>query len=398
MNSPEIPRWRKLALVLYMFLVTGTFGFVQPFVPLFLTASGLSRGQLGLVLGISTATALLFQPLLGKLSDRLDARRPLMFFAALVAGGAYLGLGRAAGFWWFLGLTILGGNGFGYLNTVGGVLVGRLVSAERGGAGYARYRVWGSVGYIVVTLLTGLLLASPRPGMTRETLAPIFAFGPLLFFLIALIACFVPDLKRPVFTVGAPQALPADPAREANLRRFLLAFALYTFALYGASGFLSLYMRQLGATGTQVTWMFAAGVLCEVLVMAQIGRWTDVHGRKPALAAAFLLMPVRLLLYIPALGPLWVIAVQSLHGLNFGIVGAVSVAFVNDHANDHNRGAAQARLAAVTGIATALGQAACGALSQRFGIGGMFAAMSAVGALAAWVLVARVNESLPRRI
>ena len=100
------------------------------------------------------------------------------------------------------------------------------------------------------------------------------------------------------------------------------------------SGFLPVYMRQLGATGRQITWMFAAGVVCEVLVMMQVGRWTDKNGRKPALLAAFFLMPVRLLLYIPALGPLWVIGVQSLHGLNFGIVGTVSVAFVNDYAKD----------------------------------------------------------------
>ena len=36
MNSLEVPRWRKVALVACMFLTTGTFGFIQPFVPLFL--------------------------------------------------------------------------------------------------------------------------------------------------------------------------------------------------------------------------------------------------------------------------------------------------------------------------------------------------------------------------
>jgi MFS family permease len=193
------------------------------------------------------------------------------------------------------------------------------------------------------------------------------------------------------------RATKPAPARHPNLDRYLLAYGLYSLALYGASGFLSLYMRQLGATPRQVTWMFAAGVVCEVLVMSQVGRWTDRHGRKPALALGFLLMPLRLLLYIPAplLGPFWVIGVQSLHGLNFGIVGAVSVALVNDVADDANRGALQARLSATAGMASALGQLLCGWLSQSYSLGVMFAAMSGIGFIAAILLVTRVKETLP---
>ena len=176
--------------------------------PLFLQVSGLSRERLGWVLGIATATALLVQPVLGKLSDRLDARRPLMVGAALLAWGAYTALGKVSGFWPFLGLIVLGSNGFTYLNQVGGVLVGRIVSAESGGAGYARYRVWGSVGYVVVTLVTGFLL-SPKPGMARADLAPIFVFGPLLYLAVAVLALFVPDPKR------APDApITADATRR----------------------------------------------------------------------------------------------------------------------------------------------------------------------------------------
>ncbi len=393
MSHGEIPRWRKLMLVLVMFLTTGCFGFIQPFVPLWLTASGVSRGQLGVVTGVATAMALVIQPLLGKLSDRLDARRPLMVGTALVAWGAYLLYGRASGFWPLLLLTILASNGFMYLNAVGGVLVGRLAGVGQGGAGYARYRVWGSVGYVVIAMGSGLLI-KPQPGMTRADLAPIFTFGPWIFFLIALGALLVPDPKKRI-SVNTPIDAPKKPI-DPNLDRFLLAFGLYSFALYGASSFLALYMRQLGATPRQVTWMFASGVVCEVLVMSQVGRWTDKHGRTPALALGFILMPLRLLLYIPALGPYWVIGVQFLHGLNFGIVGAIGVAFVNDLADDSNRGALQARFAATGGLATALGQLACGYLAQNYSIPVMFAAMAGVGMIAAALLITRVGESLKR--
>jgi PPP family 3-phenylpropionic acid transporter len=379
-----------------MFLITASVGFLQPFVPLYLEAAGLKRGHIGFVTGFGTGLALLIQPFLGRLSDRLDARRPLMVAAALLSGLAYFGYRYANGLPAFLLLTALGINGYLYLNAVGGVLIGRMVgSVGRGGTTYAGYRVWGSVGYIVVTLFLGWLLShrsGPHPGLSREALGVVFTYGPLLFVAIALSALFVPDRSSaPAPGTRAQQHGPLP----VNLRRFLLAYFLYQFALYGASSYLSLYLKSLHAQPYQITSVFAAGVICEVLVMTRVGRFSDLYGRRPALAIAFLLMPLRLLAYIPATGWLWVLAVQTLHGLNFGIMGAIAIVFINDTATDHNRGAAQARLAAAGGLATAISPMLCGWIAQRFSIGWMFAVMAVVGAAGAVVFLTQVQESHP---
>ncbi len=391
-----------------MFLTTAAFGFLQPFVPLYLAAAGLTTGQIGLVVGVGTGLTLLVQPLLGRLSDFWDARRPLMVAAALVAGGAYVGYTRApdGSLWVFLLLTCLGVNGTQYLNGVGGVLVGRIVGrASGGGAAYAGYRVWGSVGYILVALTTGLLVtrslgphpgAHALPGLGRAALTPVFTSGFWLFALLAGVSTLVPDPKRDIAEAGPePRSAVQTTPVAANVQAFLLALFLYQFALYGASSYLSLYLKALGATPLWITAVFATGVVCEVLVMKQVGRLTDRYGRRPALAVAFLLMPLRLLAYIPAHTPLAVLLVQALHGLNFGIMGAVSVVFINDLATDGGRGAAQARLFGVQGLATALGPVACGFIAQRLGIGWMFAAMSLVGMAGAAVFLLRVQESHP---
>ena len=415
-TGPDLPDpapARRFALTACMFLITGVFGFLQPFVPLYLTGAtahgaGLTREQFGFVSALGTGAALLIQPVLGRLSDRWDARRPFMVLAALSAGAAYLLYRHTTSFWGLTLLTAIGVNGFQYLNAVGGVLVGRMVRGRAGGgAAYVRYRVWGSVGYIVIAIGTGLLVkayltgraVAPSAALSRADLEPVFLWGPLLFFVIAAVSLVVPDAKTPPPPTLAPDTAPAPPAPP-NLDRFLVAYFLYQFSLYGASAFLSIYIKSLGASPEQVTAMFAAGVVCEVLVMSQVGRWTDTHGRRPALVAAFLLMPVRLLLYIPAAhlstgGPLWVLGVQTLHGLNFGIVGTIAIVFVNDQATDANRGRLQARLAASAGLGLALGPLACGWIAQRAGMGWMFASMSAVGASAAWVLITRVAESHP---
>lgn len=403
-----------------MFLSVAAFGFLEPFVPLFLELSGLTRTQIGLVSGLGVGMALLVQPLLGRLSDRIDARRPLMVGAALMSGIAYLLYRQAHGWLAFVVLTALGINGVMYLNTAAAVLVGRIVSLQSrdasgsgGGGAFAAYRVWGSIGYVVVSLLAGALLgqrlaAGSASGatMSREAIAPLFLYGPLLFVLVALVVLFVPDPKKETAAISpaAPDACvdenSAEPAADSrsyakNLNRFLRAQFLFVFAYCGATAYLSLFLKGLGATPFWITGAFAAGVLCEAIVMTQVGRLSDRFGRRPLLAVAYAFLPLRLLLYIPATGPGWVLGVQTIHGINFGIVSAITVTFVNDLSGEHNRGAAQAKLAGVGGFAAALGPAAGGLLAQRLGIPWTFAIMAGVAALGACQFLWKVRESHP---
>jgi MFS family permease len=384
-----------------MFLITAAFGFLQPFVPLYMEAAGLTRDQIGLVVGVGTGLALLVQPMLGRMSDRLDARRPIMAVAAVGAALAYGAYRWADSPVAFGLLSAIGVNGTIFLNAAAAVIVARLAVAGASGRAYAAYRVWGSVGYIVVALATGWVIgaggAHAGGSLTRSGLAPVFEWGPMIFVAIAVLTAFVPDPKAN----PSAQALrgmreddsATDRTRASALRPFLVSFFLYQFALYGASAYLSLFIKGLGATPLWITGTFAAGVVCEVLVMTRVGGLSDARGRKPILAVAYVLMPIRLLCYIPATGPAWVLAVQLLHGLNFGIMGAVAVTYVNDLAPDGRRGAAQASLSSVGGLAVALGPALCGLLSHRLGIGWMFAAMSVVGMAGAIIFLYRVPES-----
>ncbi|MBC8136597.1 MAG: MFS transporter [Fibrella sp.] len=423
----------QFALSACQFFVTGTTGFLQPFLPLYILAAGLSPQRYGYAAAIGTATCLLVQPLLGKLSDRIDARRPIMIGAAIIAGLAYAAF-RYAPTGDFLLLTLLlalGANGFQYLNAATGVLASRLAATtgEAGGSAYVRTRVWGSVGYIVIALIAGLLVRggnmTAKP--SRDALDAVFLWGPFLFVVVAGIAGLVPDGKSVRSDAPSPSPSPAPQERgvtgesganvppmglatsplaplscgagavqaqqTTNRRRFLLSFLLYQISLYGASAYLSLFLSELNAAPVWLTATFAAGVLCEVLVMTQIGRWTDAHGRRPAMLFSFLLLPLRLLMYIPATGPLWVLLVQSLHGFNFGILGTIAVVFVNDTADPEKRGAAQAELAATLGLGNSIGPIVCGFLVERYGLGTMFGAMSVLAVGAVLLFCAFVDES-----
>lgn len=386
---PALPEsWSRAALYPFLFLVTSVFGFLQPFAPLYLEAAGMDRREVGYIFGFGGGLALLLQPIWGRLSDRFDTRKPFILLCAFGAGAAYLGYRSALEPWQFLLLSALGANGVLYLNAVGGVLIGRMVRREEGGAVYAGYRLWGSVGYIVVTLTTGLFL-NPSGKLDRATLDRVFSVGPLLFFLIGLVGLALPDVRRLSQASGPVPKAPFPP----NLRWFILAYFLYVFALYGASNFLSIYMREVGGTPIWITGMFAGGVICEVMVMRLSGRFSDRYGRRPLLALTFGLLPARMMLYVLAANPPGVLLVQLLHGINFGIMGAISVALINDLATDQTRGQAQARLSMATGLATAIAPILLGSVAEAAGLRGMFALASGLALVAALVFLLRVEET-----
>lgn len=383
-----------------MFTVCAAIFMSQPFLPLYLEASGVLRGQIGLVQGLGTGLGMLAQPLFGRFSDRLDTRRPFMILAALMAAVACSLFRYAHGALEFTLLNAVLVSGMFYMHAAGGVVVGRISGGSRGGSAYAGYRVWGSVGFVIVALLVGWLVRRSVPegmAMTRAILDPLYLYGPILYLGVMVSAWLLPDPKA--MPAAKPNRAGHGPvgrgSRERLLVPFLVAYAFYQFGLYGATAYLSIFIKVLGANALWITGMFAAGVFGEVAVMTQVGRHADRFGRRPILALAFMVMPLRLLLYIPATGPLWVLLVQVLHGLNFGIMGAIAVVFVNDLALDSHRGVAQARLSVVGGLSTAAGPAVCGLIAQRFGLGVMFAVMSAFGAIGAAVFLLRVGESHP---
>lgn len=391
MLEPKVDARGHFALIAYLFFVTATFGFLQPFVPLYFKTELKDNLMVGVLIGCSTAAALALQPVWGRLSDMLDTRRPFIFGFSLSAAAAYLAFPHAKGVWQFMALNAIGQNAVIYLNAVGGVLVGRMVAKHKGGETYANYRLWGSVGYIVVTLAVGFSLGESAKSLDIVSLNKAFSSAPFIFVFAALLAFWVPDFhkERPAKRKVEPPPLPA------NLKWFLVCYFLYQFTLYGASTYLSLFMRSMTNNYAWVTAMFAGGVVCEVMVLRVSGRFSDAYGRRPLLVFTYVLLPIRLALYAACVAPYQVFLVQLLHGFNFGIMGAVAVVLINDLCSDENRGQAQARLAVASGLAASVSPIALGWLTDRLGFRGMFLAVAGLAALAAAILILKLEETHP---
>lgn len=389
MSTYQAEQGQRL-LALCMFLTIGAWGFLQPLASLYLEAAGLTSWQIGVVTGAGTGIAFLLQPLWGRLSDKFDIRRPFMLGSALAAGIAYLCFRYARSPLHFALLTALGTNAILYMNAAAGVLSSRLAQEHERGKVYARVRLWGSVGYVIVAVSMGVAMQRFSGGtLSREQLETAFTFGPMLFFALALATLFAPDPKFHKQD-NAPQA---KLHLSTHIRWFLLAFFLWHFAFNGMLAYLSLYLKQLGAQPLQITGVWASGVVCEILMMSQSGKLSDRFGRRPLLFLPFLVLPLRIFLLIPATTPLWIFPVQMTEFFCFGVIGAVAVAFVNDLTPPQTRGAAQGLLFGIVGLTMALAPLTAGALIEVFHIRAMFGIMAAISVLAALVFLFCVVES-----
>lgn len=399
--------WEKcIFLGLMMALITGSFGIIQPYTNPYLLAAGLSKWEINLVSGIALLSGMVVQPLIGRLSDKWDARKPLILGSAIVAAIAYSLFPVSNSFTILLILSIFGTNGFTYLNTVSGVIIGRIAGPAQSGGAYTRFRVLGSITYIIVAVVCGKLL--PNRGMlSAPDLQPIFIVGPIIYILIGLLSTRIPDPKKTtivhdiVSSDGSASRKPNSVVQNSQampklIPTFLLAYAFYQGALYGVSANLPIYLTEvLHAKPSDLGVFFAFGVVTEVLVMFQVGKFTDRTGRRPALLLAFCLLPLRLIAYNFAPTPLWAAVVQSLHGLNFGIVGAIAIAYINDCSEEGKRGSEQARLAVTAGISTAISMWLCGWMMQNYGFTAMFFTMSAIASIGGLILFLFVDESHP---
>jgi PPP family 3-phenylpropionic acid transporter len=376
----EIAFQQRLALGALMFLTTGAWGFIQPLMTLLLEASGLGKVEIGVVLGLGSGAALFIQPLLGRCIDRASSLKQLILLASWGAATAYFLFPLVRGTLAFTALAAIGVNSWLFLNTAGAVMAGRLASVGQGATLYARYRVWGSIGYIVVALGSGLLLGNQE--LDYATLSQAFRWGPLLFVAIGFCVPFLPAIR--------PEKTNVLPTAPASLRAFFVACFLYFFAFNGMLSPLSLYLKALGATPLWITGTWAVGVTTEALMMTQIGRWSDRKGRRPALLLTFGALPLRCLLLIPATTPLWVMGVQASEAFCYGIIGIIGVAYLNDRAPENQRGAAQAKLAGVIGLALCFSPLVAGFIAEQWSIRAVFALMAliaALGTLVAWRFV-----------
>jgi PPP family 3-phenylpropionic acid transporter len=356
-------------LSLFYIAIFAVFGVQLPYWPLYLSFRGLTPTEIGQVLAGGCLVRLLSNPLAGHLADRWGApRRPIVALAVVcLVVTALFPLG--SGFTGLLVLTLVSAAAFAALLPLADSLTMQTVASER--ADYGRIRLWGSLSFIAVAGLAGVVLVdAPPPAVLWSAVA-------------TLVLTVGAGLTLPTAATGR-SAGPTPPLRPLLADPAFLLFLGATSLTQGSHmiyyGFATLHWQQAGLAGGAIGALWAEGVVAEVVLFAfgtRLIRWTGPRVLL-SLAAGAAVLRWTVLAGTTAFLPLAL--VQPLHALTFAAGHLGAMHFIQRTAPPGLSARAQALYSSLTsGLASGVAMLFAGRLYEAFA-GNAFLVMSALAA------------------
>ena len=148
------------------------------------------------------------------------------------------------------------------------------------------------------------------------------------------------------------------------------------------------------------TSLMSACIVAAQLVMVPmallVGARADHWGRKPLFLAAFLILPVRGVLYTLSDNAYWLVGVQLLDGVGAGIYGALFPIIVADLMRGTGRfNLAQGAVITAQGIGAALSTAVAGLVTAHFGYSAAFLTLAGCAAAGLILFQSAMPETAP---
>jgi PPP family 3-phenylpropionic acid transporter len=248
--------WRISLYFAALFVVPGVH---LPFWSVWLESRGLSAPEISAVIAAGIWIRLFAGPAAAHLVDRSGARRQAIILLAWSSFALFIGFWWAQGFWVIFLLSTLHAVLWSPIAPFSENVA--LLAASRYGLQYGRLRLWGSISFLVVAYLAGLWLK----GRDGDWIYAMLVAGLLI---LALGSHLLPDLRLPL---DRPR-LTGAPALRLLRNRLFLAFLGANACLQATHAMLytfgTLQWRNAGLSDAQIGFLWAEGVLAEVILFA----------------------------------------------------------------------------------------------------------------------------------
>lgn len=373
--SPASAHWRLSAWYFFYFAFIGAFA---PYFTLYLQSLGLTAPAIGALMSLMLAMRLVAPNLWGWLADRIGRKVLVVRVSALLAIGGFLLFFVATSFWaLFAAMALMSFFWSASLPLVEALTLRHLEGrAEQ----YGRIRLWGSVGFIVAVVGTGVWL-------DKAPLASLLWVNLGLLFGILLCATLLDDAPK------AGVATAVQSLRSALLRPEVVALLAACFFMSAAHSpfyvFYSIHLVDHGYDKTAVGLLWSLGVVAEIAVFLGMPRLMRACSLRGILLTSFVLAVIRFLLIGWGAGSIGLLLLaQILHGATFGACHAAAVAALNRWFPAQQQARIQALYGSISyGAGGMFGNVASGAAWDWLGAGPAFtlgAIFAAIAVLLAW--------------
>ncbi|MFD2613250.1 MFS transporter [Paenibacillus gansuensis] len=360
-----------------------------PFLPLYFAEQGYDSFQVGLLMMIGPFVAVFAQPMWGYISDRLQTVKKIVFllwsFTLLSSIVLFTAQSFAVSFVCSLLLYF-------FMMPSSPLLDGLTISsAVRANISYGSIRMWGSIGFTAVAILSPYIL-DQIGGIQNIKYIYWAVWIPAFVFLF---------MVKDVPAAGSPVTLRS--VRSIFSNRSFLIFLLMVFllmiphrmndSLYG------LHLSSLGASETMVGWAWAIAAFGEVPAFAILGRYMHRLNELAVLGIAAGLYAIRWVVYAYVTDPAALMFLQCTAAFTFGVFWVTAVSYAVRLVPEHLRSTGQSFLAAVfLGLAGITGGSVGGWIRGEYGGTGMylFGAVLAAAACAMFLYTraSKYNQSV----
>lgn len=362
----------------FYFLYFAALGIFVPFFPLYLESLGITAQAIAVLLALGPLSRFFFPALWGLWADRAGHHKLLIL---LSLGGACAGFALLLTARSFAAIAFAV-FAYGFFLAPAVPLVEGMVQEESEGRrfAYGSVRLWGSLGFILTTLLYGRLL-----DRYSET---VVVTGILALSILNVL----PAAALPGTLTTVPH--PPHSLRQALFRPATLRFLAATTLMQASHGayyaYFSLHLDRHGYSRTAIGAYWTLGVAAEILMMIGSARLLAREGPMRLISTCLLAAVLRWAMLALGTGALLLAVGQLLHALSFGLFHVAAVSATHRLFPEALRSSGQSLYNAMTyGLGNLIGLLGCSLLVGPLGVDGLFG-LSAGIALAALLVLGRL--------
>ncbi len=368
----HIPGLRAIAA--YFFVYYGFIGVFSPYWGPYLRELGVPMALIGLMVSLPQVNRIYAPALWGWCADHFGHRRTILRIAGMgsFAGIAVLLVTQDVR-WLFVAIFTAS---FFWSAAIPQVEATAISLLKGDSGGYSRLRVWGSIGFMVATLVGGYLIED----FGLFTM-PYLVVGVMAG--VATLVWWVPEADAP----RVPEQAVGGVFRILNHPqvRTLFGACFMIGAAHGLlHGFYSIHLEEHGVAKSTLGWLWALGVLAEIVLFWYMPQITARFSQKALYLFAMGVAVVRYQMI--AWGTGWIevlIVAQLLHAFTFGVHHAVSIGYVHRLFGREHQTQGQALYIVFTyGFGGTLASLLAGFFWSRLGGNGLFALASLASLLA----------------
>ncbi|GAA6173158.1 major facilitator superfamily domain-containing protein 6 [Colwellia sp. KU-HH00111] len=341
-------------------------GLISPYLSVFLDGKGFTSVELGEIFAILTATKIVAPSLWAILADKTGQKLLIIRLGALLALLSFIVL-----FWlnsyWPISFCLALFSLF-WTAILPQLEVFTLTSVRHSSKIYARIRLWGSLGFIVLAVVAGQVMEYYAPGNLLNSEANLFTNAFVWMGTVILLCLLISTMViKPQRIVNKPQQQAlAITGKLLDLRFiiFFMAGVLLQISFGPYYGFFALFLRDLAYPGVAVGLLISLGVVAEILIFIFASSFFKAFTLKAILIVSLAATALRWFIVALYAESIWLLALtQLIHAASFALFHSASMIFISEHFTRCQQSRGQAvYLGGVYGVGGAIGAYIAGVL------------------------------------